>query len=228
MFLFAPIRLALKLVSAAIVAALAYTIFCAVQVVRASQPAPVPSGSNHFATILVIGTPLQTGALTPDLTARLETAASLFSSHDAPRILVTGPSSSGTSATDLERSWLVQHGVAPSAITALPAANAAQSIAASVQSLGTGARVVIVTDAIDTLWTQSAASHAGLQPRIAAAQGSERLFVFEILPMLREASAIAVGRVIGYEHTSWAGPATAHQDSTAVLLASSGTHSGVV
>ena len=206
MFFLAPLRIALKLPILIIVAAAVYVVVSGVQVVKAAN---VPSGVDAVAparAAVVLGEPLRHGALGADFVARLQQAVLLYDAHRVPEIFVSGPTTalSGANPASVARAWLVRQGVPVHAIVALPEGNAAAALQSTAELLGSGARVVLVTDAIDALWARALASSAGLRAAVSPAIGSKKPVFEEVVPLLRQASAIAAGRVIGYGRATWA------------------------
>ena len=90
MFLFAPIRWALRLPSMLIAGAAVYVVASGVQVVTASRHTVDPSGLQKAAAIVVLPAPLSGAAPSADLTGRLEEALSLSRAGVAPKIVVAG------------------------------------------------------------------------------------------------------------------------------------------
>lgn len=207
MFLFAPIRWALKLLYFLVLAVAVYLVVSGFQVVFASRLA-VAAGSPRPATaIVVLGAPVVAGAPGPDLTARLDQALALYHANKAPTVVVTGaPSLTGGVAvvTSVERKWLVASGVPGASIQSLDVTSAASALSQVSALLGRGTTVIVVTDALDALWAKGAASNAGLAAQISPAVGSERPLFDEPGLLWREASGVAVGRLVGYDRATWA------------------------
>jgi hypothetical protein len=213
-FVFAPIRWAFKLLYFAVLAAIVYVVVSGYQVVAASH-LPTSARSVHTAPdAVVLGAPLVGGAPGADLTARLQQALLLYQDKVVTHVLVAGSSSAGStggtgaaspvSQPEAERTWLVAYGVPTANIREVVAQNASTALFDIAGMLGSGSKVVVVTDAIDALWTKNAASKDGLAPEISPAVGSERVVTSEIGPLWREATGVAVGRLIGYGRATWA------------------------
>ena len=62
----------------------------------------------------------------------------------------------------------------------------ALSRAASPGTLGSRKQVIVVTDAVDALWTKDVASGDGLRPTVAPAVGSKKLFLEEFGALWRQ------------------------------------------
>lgn len=205
MFLFAPLRWALKLGYFAVLAAAVYVVVSAVQVVSASHLPIAPTAVRRAQAIVVLGGSSPTGAQPPDL-SRLEQAHALYASGRAPEVLVAGAPArpGGADPTAAEQRWLAANGVPVKYTEPIRIADGAAALAAVDALLGPGAKVVVVTDAIDALWTKGAAARAGLAAQISPAVGSELSFYREFGALWRQATGVAVGRLIGYSHTPWA------------------------
>ncbi len=210
MFLFAPIRWAFKLVYFAVLAAVVYVLVSAYQVVSASHLPTSPTAVTSAQAIVVLGAPavstplgVQPGS---DYHARLAQALALYRAHEAPEVVVAGtPAAIGSPAeVPVGTSWLVGSGVARSSITDVVADDAASALSQVASLLPARAKVIVVTDAIDALWTKGAGSKTGLVVQVSPAQGSERAFYQEFDQLWRQATGVAVGRLIGYVNTPWA------------------------
>jgi hypothetical protein len=99
---------------------------------------------------------------------------------------------------------LQQSGVPTSAITSLNATSGTDGLKQIAQTLGPEATTLIVTDAIDDLWTKGAATSAGLEPVVVPATGSKVGLYTEVGPFVRETSGVAAGRIIGDLRATWA------------------------
>lgn len=207
MFLFAPIRWALRLPALLVVGAAVYVVASGVQVVTASRHTVEASGLQKAAAIVVLPAPLSGTSPSADLVDRLEEALSLSRAGVAPKVVVAGaPAHPGApSPSAVARSWLVAHGVAASAILPLAAPTATATLAALPAVLGASAHIVAVTDGIDALFTRGAATGDGLKAVVAPAVGSTSLSASNFGSLWRQATGVAVGRIIGYSHVTWAG-----------------------
>jgi vancomycin permeability regulator SanA len=200
-FFLKPIKWAIKSVFMVIFGLVAYVVVSAVQVVMASGAAPAATAG---AIVVPGSTAAGQGSPDADLVARLQGAVDLFKAKVAPTIVVVGPASTtGASVPSSAEGWLTSAGVPASAIRAVASSNASE-FSAVAATIGTSAPVIIVTDAVDALWSRSAAAAAGLQASVAAAPGSKVAVVNEVGSLIREATGIAAGRIIGYHNASWA------------------------
>jgi hypothetical protein len=200
-----PFKILMKLASLAVTAAVIYLIVSGVQVVLAAR---VPQGTKALtpaATIIVLGSPVEQNAPSADLVNRLEEGLKCFNDHLAPSLTVTGTDANGQAdVAAVEASWLEVNGVAKKDIQVVSASNTASQLEVAATGIGTGRKVIVVADAIDTYWVRGTAVHYGLRPQIAPALGSERPFYDQLGTVLSQASAVAVGRVLGFERASWA------------------------
>jgi hypothetical protein len=195
MFLRWPFKILMKLVSLVVAAIVIYLIISGVQVILAAK---IPQGTKALtpaATILVLGSSVPQNPLSADLVNRLEEGLKCFNDHLAPSLTVT--------ATDA-KALLEQDGVPGTDIQVVNGANTASQLQAAATKVGAGRKVIIVTDAMDAFWVRGTAVHYRLHPQIAPALGSERPFYDQLGTVLSQASAVAVGRVFGFERASWA------------------------
>lgn len=207
MLLFAPIRWALKLIYFAVLAAVVYVVVSAFQVVTASHLPTSAAAMTPADAIVVLGAPVSGNAPGPDLTNRLQQALLLYEAKRAGTVVVTGvPASPGEAAqATVARTWLVANGVPANKVVEVSASDAATSLAQVPSVLGlTGVKAIVVTDAIDALWTKGAGSKAGLTVQISPALGSEKAFYHEFGPLWEQATGVAVGRILGYANATWA------------------------
>jgi hypothetical protein len=206
MFLFAPIRWAIRLPVMLIVGAAAYVVVSGVQVLLASREVVPALSLGRPAAVVVLPAPLVAGAPGADLTGRLEEALDLSRAGVASRIVVAGaPVRPGApSPSAVARAWLVARGVPPSAILALDAPTASATLSTLPAVLGASARVVVVTDALDALFVRGAAAGDGLEAVVEPAVGSRGIGTSMFGQLWRQATGVAAGRVIGFSHVSWA------------------------
>jgi len=206
MFLFAPIRWTLRLASLVVFGAIVYVVVSGVQVVDASHLPTAVASVGPAQTIVVLGAPVAGSAPGAELSGRLQQALLLYEAKRAPTIIVTGPpaASGGSSVGSVSTAWLARQGVPRSKVMTVSASNAATGLSAVSEMLGHGAQVIVVTDAIDCLWTKGVASADGLVADISPAFGSEKTVFTEIGPLWRQATGVAAGRVVGYPRTTWA------------------------
>jgi DUF218 domain len=205
MFMRWPLKVMMKLASLVVAAAVIYLIISGVQVVLAAK---IPQGTKALtsaATIIVLGSSVEQNAPSADLVDRLEEGLKCFNDHLAPSITVTGTDANGQAdvAGD-EASWLEENGVAKKDIQVVSSANTASQLQVAATNVGAGRKVIVVTDAMDAFWVRGTAVHYGLHPQIAPALGSERPFYDQLGTVFSQASAVAVGRVFGFERASWA------------------------
>jgi hypothetical protein len=206
MFLFWPIKLAIRLVELIVLAAVVYLVVTGVQVVEASRLATDASSAPRAGDIVVLSAPLEAGSPGPDLVDRLEQVATLYRLGRAHRVVIAGPvgEPGKASETSVASDWLGAHGVPASARLTVPGATASAQLRAVGTALGSDTPVLVVTDAIDAMWTERAAPEDGLSVTVVPAVGSEPFFFKELGPVWRETSAVAAGRIIGFGRASWA------------------------
>jgi hypothetical protein len=204
--LFGPVRLISKLISLVVFAAVVYVVVCGVQVVNASRLSTAPDSVRPASAIVVLGEPVAK-ADRADLTSRLRQAALLCRSSRAPKVLLTWypPSAGEVGSRSYDTSWLEAHGVVSSELVAREAPNAVVALSKAAKLFdGRGSSVIVVTDAIDALWTQGAGSADGLMLQVSPPPSSKKFVFDELGPLLRESTGVAVGRVLGFGRAAWA------------------------
>lgn len=199
------VRLLTKLLPLVVVGAVVYVIVCGVQVVEASRLSAAPGAVRQAPAIIVIGQPVAS-ADRSDLVARLRQAALLYRHGRAPHVVLTWspPAAGSIGSVSFESKWLRHHGVLPSSLTELRASNSVVALSRTAKILGKGRGVIVVTDAIDALWTEGAGAGDGLSVQVSPPPSSKKLVFSEFGPLVREATAVAVGRVFGFGRISWA------------------------
>ncbi len=197
-FFLRPIKWAVELVVLLILAAAAYVVFCAVGVVRAESGGS-PAADASPSAIVVTGAAAADGAPDADLLRRLQGALTLARAHAAPAIVLAAP---GTAVAGGAR-WLAAHGYRGQ-LQQESGTGATSFSRRSLPTVGPGKSVIIVTDAVDARFALDAAAASGLHPSVSVVPGSKKPIVDDLGPLLREASAIAAGHVIGYGRVSWA------------------------
>ena len=204
--LFWPIRLAFRLVSLIVLAAVIYVVYSGVEVVLSSRTTSNARSISSSSAIVVLPTKITGTSPGPDFLGRLKEAAALYSARRAPTVVVASPAAtrSEPSGASVARHWLVNNGVPSSAILFVRADNSLTALSRSAALLGSRKHVIIVTDAIDAHWTKSAASADGLKATIAPGIGSKKFLFEELGALWRQSTAVAAGRIIGYGHTGWA------------------------
>ena len=203
--IFAPIRLAIRLVSLAITGAIVYLIISGVQVVTASRTTTDPTNVGAASAIVVLGSPAARSGSSADLRARLSWAARLYAAGRASKVAVATSGSGGSVAGNSELVGALRGaGVPTSSIVQLSASGPSSELSAARRQFGDGARVIVVTDAIDALWTSGAATGDGLKPEVSSPPSSHKIVFSEAGQLWKEASGVAVGRAIGFGRATWA------------------------
>lgn len=212
MFLFGPLSLLRRAPSLVVLAALVYVIVSGAQVVKASHLSTAVEATPPAQAIVLLSASAPNGSPGAVFTGRLQEALLLYRAHRAPQVLISDPTASaaaavpGPSAAIIGAHWLEGQGVPASKVTVLPAGGATSAFQSTAALLGPGAHVIVVADAIDALFTKGAADAAGLVATVSPAVGSEQPIYGQVIPLVKQATGVAVGRVAGYGHASWASP----------------------
>lgn len=192
-------KLLLKVVAGAVVLAVVYLAVTLVQVWRAAgrdQARPAQA-------IVVFGTAQYNGRPSPVLKARLDHAVDLYRRKLAPVIVVTGGNQPGDRYTEATASanYLASRGVPDGdVLREVSGQTSWQSLAASAAFLEDRdiRDVLLVSDPFHNLRIEAMASELGLQAHASPTRTSPIAGVTEAQYMVREAVAVAVGRIVGF------------------------------
>lgn len=197
-------RIVYRIITLLISAAVVYVIVSGVQVEMASRSTLSPSRTKHAAAIVVTGTPGM-GHMSDDFRTKLRLAWSLYSKGLAPVLVVAVPSGASRSgALSEQRMRELAPAVKPRDVTGILAKSSGAEFSRIENRFGRGKRVIIVTDAINALYMEGVASGDGLRPEVVAPVTSKKIVFSQISPLFREATGVAVGRVIGFANATWA------------------------
>jgi hypothetical protein len=197
-------RIVYRIITLAVSAVVVYLIVCGVQVEMASRSAVSPSRANRAAAIVVTGTPGMT-KMSADFRAKLRVASSLYSKGLAPVLIVAVPSGARRSgALSSQRMAELAPAVKPSEVTGVMAKSAGTEFSSVEKRIGRGRRVIVVTDAINSLYMEGVAAENGLHAEVVAPAASKKIVFAQISPLFRELTGVAVGRVFGFGNATWA------------------------
>jgi len=184
----------------AVILAVGYLGVTAVQVwltSRRSDPQPAQAE-------VVMGAAQYNGVPSPDLTARLVEADTIWRRHLVPLIVVTGYKEPGDSFTEAEASqrWLVRHGVPAGEVVQVGGSDSWESLydaAAALHSRGLE-RVLIVTDGFHEARCLAIATDVGLHAHPVPARHSPISGWSAVPYFAKETLGVALGRLVGYSH----------------------------
>jgi uncharacterized SAM-binding protein YcdF (DUF218 family) len=197
------IKLVIKIILIVVVVAAVYFAVTLVQVWLTSRESdPQPSQA-----IVIMGSAQYNGVPSPDLLARLQEALALYREHLAPFFVATGAKEPGDHYTEAEteETWLVANGVPRSAVFPVGGRTTWQNLTQAVSVLDKKHlhKVLIVTDAFHEDRCLAIASELGLQAKPVPATGSPIRGWSTFPYFMKEAAAVAIGRIIGYSHLEW-------------------------
>jgi uncharacterized SAM-binding protein YcdF (DUF218 family) len=201
--IFAPLRLALRIISLLLTALVVYFAVSLVQVWLTSR-----QYDPHTAdAIMVMGAAQYNGVPSPDLAARLNEALKLFDNKDANLIVLTGGKEKGDVYTESEAgtTYLHARGVPLSDILQAGGNTTYQNVAdAAPQLLARHATTVLVTtDPFHEDRSMAISSSLGLIPSPTPTQTSPIKGWSTVPYFLKEAVGVGLGRVIGFNHLDW-------------------------
>jgi uncharacterized SAM-binding protein YcdF (DUF218 family) len=157
--------------------------------------------------IVIMGSAQYNGVPSPDLLARLQEADALYRMHLAPLVIATGAKEPGDNFTEAqtEATWLERNGVPEGAVRQVGGRTTWQSLslaATVLKSKGLN-QILIVTDAFHEDRCLAISSGFGLQAKPVPASNSPIKGWSAFPYFMKEAAAVAIGRVIGYSHLEW-------------------------
>ena len=201
--LLAPLKLALKIAGVVVAVIVLYFVVTLVQVWLTSRAYdPRPAGA-----ILVMGAAQYDGVPSPDLTARLDEALTLFRNGYAKVIVVTGSKERGDAYTEAEAGarYLESKGIPASDIVQAGGDNTYENIqdAASKLSARKPRMVLVTTDPFHEDRSMAIASSLELDPSPTPTTTSPITGWSRVPFFLKEALGVGLGRIIGYNHLEW-------------------------
>ena len=155
--------------------------------------------------IVVLGAAQYDGRPSPQLAARLDHVVTLYEDGVAPLIVVTGGKQPEDRFTEAESSaqYLTERGIPADAIAMESAGHTtAESMAGTADLLEQRGleRVVLVTDPYHALRARLIAQDAGLRAYVSPTPTSVVRGASSARRHLAEAGAVALGRIIGFDH----------------------------
>jgi uncharacterized SAM-binding protein YcdF (DUF218 family) len=200
--IFAPLRLAIRIVSLLLTAVIVYFAVSLVQVWLTSR-----QYDPHVAdAIMVMGAAQYNGVPSPDLAARLDEALKLFG-KDSNLIMVTGGKEKGDVYTEAQAgtTYLHAHGVPLADILQAGGDTTYQNVAdAAPELLARHATTVLVTtDPFHEDRSMAISSSLGLTPSPTPTQTSPIKGWSTVPYFLKEAVGVGLGRIIGFNHLDW-------------------------
>ena len=201
--LFAPLRLALRIISLLLVALVVYFAVSLVQVWLTSR-----QYDPHTAdAILVMGAAQYNGVPSPDLAARLNEALKLFDNKDSSLIVLTGGKEKGDVYTEAEAGahYLESNGVPADDILEAGGNDSYRNISDAAPLLkARGATTVLVaTDPFHEDRSMAICSELGLSPSPTPTKTSPIKGWSTVPYFLKEGVGVGLGRIIGFNHLEW-------------------------
>ena len=176
-----------------------YVVATFVQVYRASTQ----DGAREADAIIVLGAAQYGGRPSPVLQERLDHALALYEADLAPLIVLTGGNQEGDEFTEANTGYryLLDHGVPADALKLEDQGTSTwDSLRAVARFTLTEAtnRVVLVTDDYHAYRVEAVAEEIGFDATVSPSD-SLRSGTDQLRQLLRESTAVAVGRIIGYD-----------------------------
>ena len=201
--LFAPLRLALRIVSLLLTVLVVYFAVSLVQVWLTSRQYDPHSAD----AIMVMGAAKYNGLPSTDLAARLNEALKLFDDKDSSLIVLTGGKEKGDVYTESEAgtTYLHDRGVPLGDILQAGGNTTYQNVAdAAPELLARHATTVLVTtDPFHEDRSMAISSSLGLTPSPTPTRTSPIKGWSTVPYFLKEAVGVGLGRIIGFNHLDW-------------------------
>ena len=191
-------------VGAVLVVALAYYAISLTQVFLTGRSDQAAEASPADA-IVVLGAAQYDGRPSPQLAARLDHVVTLYDQGVAPVVVVTGGKQPEDRFTEAESSaqYLVDRGVPAEAIVMESTGRTTyESLSGTADLLGQRGleRVVVVTDPYHALRSRLIAQDVGLTAYVSPTPSSVVRGGSAARRQLAEAGAVALGRIVGFDH----------------------------
>lgn len=202
--IFAPLRLAIRIVSAILTIVILYFAVTFVQIWLTGRIHSV----SHAQAILVFGTTENNGKPSQELTDRLNEALSVYRAGRAPWIAVTGGNRPGDKYTEagVSATYLEAHGVPKDRVIVGGGNDTWQNVESVARQLKSHLLydLITVTDPFHEYRAMANASSQGFYPVPSPVENSPTVKHSLWLFYLKETLAVGVGRLIGYGRlSSW-------------------------
>ncbi|MDE3222260.1 MAG: YdcF family protein [Acidobacteriota bacterium] len=207
--IFGPIKLIVSIISTILSFVVLYFAVTFVQIWLTGHEHATGSAQ----AILVFGTTEDNGVPSPELTARLDDALTLYRAHRAPWVVVTGGRAPGDVYTEagVSATYLARHGVPMARIIVGGGADTWQNVTSVIGQMRARHLVTVlsVTDPFHEYRAMAIASSEGLKPTPVPVADSPTVKHSLWRYYLKETLAAGVGRIVGYGRlSSWTTGAT--------------------
>jgi uncharacterized SAM-binding protein YcdF (DUF218 family) len=196
-------RMVIKIVLVLVFLLVVYFVITWVQVWLTSRM----SEPQQSQAIVIMGSAQYNGVPSPDLLARLRDADALYRRHLAQWVIATGAKEPGDNFTEAETeaTWLEHNFVPASAVIQVGGRTTWQSLSLADKVLKSKGlhQILIVTDGFHEDRCLAIASGFGLQAKPVPTTNSPITGWSAFPYFLKETTAVAIGRVIGYSHLEW-------------------------
>jgi hypothetical protein len=196
-----PFRWLRRLIYLVVVVAFIYLVVTSVEVVTASRASGAPSAVTPADAIVVIGSATPSTGISADLKARCEQAAALFADHKARLVITTGgPARPG----DPPEAAVADRCLRGQGVTDVKEV-AGATIPAQLLPAGAHETVILVADPLQTKWLRAVAVSEKLDPQVSPGPAARGSFWGDVGVIWSQSVAVALGRIVGYQHTGWIG-----------------------
>ncbi|HEY7932120.1 MAG TPA: YdcF family protein [Acidimicrobiales bacterium] len=207
--IFGPIKLIISIISTILTFVVLYFAVTFVQIWLTGHERSLASAQ----AILVFGTTEDNGVPSPELTARLNVALTLYRHHRAPWVVVTGGNRPGDVYTEagVSATYLEHHGVPTATIIVGGGNDTWQNVTSVIGQMRARHLVTVlsVTDPFHEYRAMAIASSQGLVPSSVPVANSPTVKHSLWRYYLKETLAVGVGRIVGYGRLStWTTGAT--------------------
>ncbi len=197
--LFSPFAWIRRLISLVLFLLLAFYVYCGYLTYAASElptSAAVLKTSN---TILIIGPASSSTQLSADTVSRLNQAVDIYDIRPAKHVILAG---NGKNIT-FSKEYLISNKIPPSRISILSASSVPGTFSALAGTVGRNRLITVVADALQAAYIENLAADNRLSIQMSPAINSEAVSLAGVGQLAKEASAVAVGKVIGFTRVDW-------------------------
>ncbi len=150
--------------------------------------------------LLLLGPVGNTKELSGDMIGRLNQTINLYKAKIAPRVIIAG---SGSGLLFAER-YLTENQIPKQKVTFLRTASIPDALSKLAASYSDKPYMLtVVADALQTAYIDNLAADDGIRIELSPAVGSESVSITGLTQLAKEASAVAVGKIIGFTNVDW-------------------------
>ena len=198
--LISPFAWARRILSLIFILAVAFYVYCGYLVYQGSRLQTNASLMKPARAIVLLGPTGPTAELSGDMIGRLNQVISLYEAHIAPKVIVAG----NGPGVSFAKQYLSENKIPMPRMTVVRAGSIPPAMAALINSYGgKSSELIVVADALQATYVENIASSDQLRIVVSPGIGSESISTSGFLQLAKEASAVAVGKIIGFSNVDW-------------------------